>query len=217
MSKEAIHVVLPDGSVVQRVSARPYRYAVCRKGAERTKAHRALADQLWQQQQQKAKYEGNLRVLTEGRVVEQKTERLWEGGREYKVFTIGGFGDADVTVKVIVHEGESFGDRLRNEQARTEKWLDFFAQQIDHLTAALTFIASKPDEYRVTTEDAAVYTALEPLRPGVFGFSQTQANAESRARTEARRGAGVWRFSDTYVQYVTVGKAPRGALKGRSL
>lgn len=216
--KRAIHVVLPDGSAVQRVSARPYRYAVCRKGAERAKVLTLLRGNLVNLEKERDRYEFEARILKVGVVVKHEHRPVWyKSDRTVEVWTVGIPG-VEGTVEVSnYHTDITFEEQRDKDLAHVISQVENRIERIKENQAALGYVSAQDLDYRVTSADAKKYPALRSLRPGVYGFSQKLENAQSRARTEARRRPYTFRFSDTYVANVVEGKAPTDAPKGLAL
>lgn len=213
--KEFVHVVLPDDSVVTRQSTRPYRYAVCRKGALVREAEEILTESLLGYTKDQADYEKKAWFLKVGVVVKREERPVWLGAdRIVEEFTLG-IPDVEGAVVVKVFQG-TFEEQREHDLHWAEVQAKSSGKKAKQIDDALRHLALLPTGERVTTSDAERFPALGYLRPGVYGFSQTLKNAEARALTEAKR-IGWGHVSDVYTVPVAKGRPSGDHPKGRKL
>lgn len=199
-----VHIILDDGSVVQRGSVRDYRFAIVGGGYSKHAAVRELSARVSNAEYTITQHEKTLASLRYGTLdqVEVKHE-----GTQYarKYFTWG----TDLhLVTLACHPHTPEGEKVASEIDRIEGLIMFYEGQKAEAQIALEYVESRGDDWKAT--NAHPNRLIADLGPICFGFSQHLDAANERAAREDRYYP-MW----VYVRQTAEGKAPLASVRGR--
>lgn len=204
--KNYVHIILDDGSVVQRGSdTRDYRFAIVGSGYNKHAAVKELAARVHNNQFTIDKHTKTLSLLRYGTLdqVEIKHE-----GTQYarKIFTWG----TDLhLVTLSCHPHTPEGEKVASEIDRLEGLIMFYEGQKAEAQIALEYVESRGDDWKAI--NAHPNRLIADLGPICFGFSQHMDTADERAAREDR-----YYPMPVYVRHTVAGKAPAASVKGRT-
>ena len=200
-----VHIILDDGSVVQRGSVRDYRFAIVGGGYNKRAAIRELSARVSNAEYSKAQHEKTLASLRYGTL--DQSEIKHEGTiYERKIFTWG----TDLhLVTLSCHPHTLEGEKVASEIDRLEGLIMFYEGQRAEAQIALDYVESRDDDWKAI--NAHPNRLIADLGPICFGFSQHMDTADERAAREHK-----YYPMPVYVRQTIAGKAPLASVKGRT-
>jgi hypothetical protein len=201
-----VHIILDDGSVVQRGSQnRDYRFAVIGQAYNKRAAVKELSARVSNAEYSITQHEKTLASLRYGQL--DKSEIQHEGAvYERKVFTWG----TDLHLVTMSCPSDTpEGEKVTYEIDRLEGLIMFYEGQRAEAQIALEYVESRDDDWKAI--NAHPNKLIAGLGPICFGFSQHMDTADERAAREDR-----YYPMPVYVRHTVYGKAPLASVKGRT-